>query len=76
MKVSPATRATYQQKINFLPALGAESESPCSHLSDKCHALFGALTRLDDILPVAQRLQLLDVVKKNLDSVQTEAAES
>ena len=40
------------------------------------HVLFGALTRLVDILPVAQRLQLLDVIKKNLESIQTEAPES
>ena len=37
------------------------------------HILFGALARLIDTLPVAQRLQLLDIVKKNLESVQTEA---
>jgi hypothetical protein len=35
--------------------------------------LFGALTRLVDIFPVPQRLRLLDVVKKNLESVQTGA---
>lgn len=38
--------------------------------------LFGALARLVDILPVPQRLQLLDVVKKNLESIQSEAPES
>ena len=38
--------------------------------------LFLALTRMIAILPVAQRLQLLDAVKKNLESVQAEATES
>jgi hypothetical protein len=38
--------------------------------------LFEALTRLVDMLPVAQRVQLLDVVKKNLDSIQTEAPDA
>jgi len=35
--------------------------------------LFGALTRMLVVLPVPQRLQLLDVVKKNLESAQTGA---
>jgi hypothetical protein len=38
--------------------------------------LFGALARLADFLPVPQRLQLLDVVKKSLESIQTVAPES
>ena len=36
--------------------------------------LFFALTRLTGALPVAQRLQLLDVVRKSLEPVQTEAS--
>lgn len=37
--------------------------------------LFGALARLIDFLPVPQRLQLLDLVKKSLESIQAEGAE-
>ncbi len=40
------------------------------------HILFGALARLVDTLTVAQRLQLLDIVKKSVDSIQPEAPES
>jgi hypothetical protein len=36
--------------------------------------LFFAVTRLTGALPVAQRLQLLDIVRKSLEPVQTEAA--
>ena len=36
--------------------------------------LFLALARLVGILPVAQRLQLLEMVRNSLDPIQTEAA--
>ena len=36
--------------------------------------LFFALARLTGALPVAQRLQLLEIVRNSLESVQTEAA--
>src|SRR3984893_11476771 len=36
--------------------------------------LFLALARLINILPVAQRLQLLEIVRDSLDPIQTEAA--
>lgn len=37
--------------------------------------LFGALTHLVEILPLPQRLQLLEVVKKSLESIEPEAPE-
>jgi hypothetical protein len=47
-----------------------------SHELDAASMLFGALARLVEMLPVSHRLQLLDVLKKNLESVKTEAPEA